>query len=195
MDRWNHQGADCLRKGRVSSAEARYFTTLCTAGRKTGLERPDVAEGLINALRALQRAGDVDLQCATVMPDHLHLLFILGQRLSLSQTHGKLKATTKETLARSGLAWQENFHDHRLRQNHFFEGFARYIFLNPYRKGLIRCRESWPWWVLNRNYRPEFVSALEEGRHPPEAWLCSRSSAQELIVQDMAEEDPASHNH
>ena len=188
MKRWDHQGMDRLRKGRVSIPGARYFTTICTEGRKPGLNLPEISEAFIGALRDLHRAENLDLRCATVMPDHVHLLFILGETLSFSRTIGKLKANTGNTLARWQLTWQKNFHDHRLRQNNSMESFARYIFLNPYRKGLLQCRESWPWWVCNRDYQPEFLSALEQRQYPPETWLRSGSSANELIAQDMEKE-------
>jgi REP element-mobilizing transposase RayT len=43
-------------------------------------------------------SADFRLLCATIMPDHVHLLIALGDRLSLSQTIGKFKALTSRIL-------------------------------------------------------------------------------------------------
>ena len=54
-----------------------------------GLSSPSVASALINELRKLDSAEDFSLLAATVMPEHVHLLFTLGRRISLSQVHAK----------------------------------------------------------------------------------------------------------
>ena len=180
---------DRLRRGRVSLAGARYFVTVCTRQRKAGLNDPMVEEGIRGVLRELHRSGDLQLHCATVMPDHVHTLFTLGIRFSLGQTQSKFKAATKTLLEKSELAWQDNFYDHRIRHQRNLESFARYLFLNPYRKGLIPSRSSWPGWVINREYHPEFLQHLEEGNFPPAGWVAQKGSVQDLIDQDSKQEE------
>jgi REP element-mobilizing transposase RayT len=187
---FHHQGTDHLRKGRYSLAGTRYFITLCTENRQKGLTSHSIQESITNTLRKLQAANDIDLFCATIMPDHVHLLYRLGSTLSLSQVQGKFKRFTRQTLNQSQINWQPNYYDHRLRADTALESFSRYIFLNPYRKQLITCEATWPGWRLNRNYEPEFLTNLESGITPPNAWLagnCSNESLSQLINQDLKE--------
>jgi REP element-mobilizing transposase RayT len=186
MKRFDHNGTDRLRKGRVSIPGARYFVTVCTESRKHGLENEATSKALINGLRLLHRSANISLHCGTIMPDHVHLLFTLGQNLTLSQTLGKLKAATKDSLEACGLKWQSNFYDHRLRQEVSMESFARYIFLNPYRKKLLAPNQPWPGWVLSRDYTPEFTQHLEAGQFPPHQWLEESGSVEDLIKRDVA---------
>ncbi|WP_162029704.1 MULTISPECIES: transposase [unclassified Lentimonas] len=66
-----------LRQGRVSILQARYFITSTTQRRVSGLSRPLLIEQLHAQLRSMQASEDFNLHCATVMPDHIHLLFTL----------------------------------------------------------------------------------------------------------------------
>ena len=162
-----------LRKGRYSLAGGRYFITLCTENRKCGLTHDAIGNSIIQALRQLQSSDAINLHCATIMPDHVHLLYTLGSALKLSQIQAKLKFLTKPALAEVELKWQPNFYDHHLRTDTFLEKFAYYIFLNPYRKGIIGANAEWPWWILNRQYHPEFIDALRDGKLPQPEWLQS----------------------
>lgn len=118
------------------------------------------------------------------MPDHVHLLFTLKERITLGQVIGKLKSATRIALKSEQLQWQRNYFDHRLREQIPMEDFARYIFLNPYRKGLLPNNQTWPWWIINRNYKPEFIELLNEGIYPPPEWLKIEQSASALIKSD-----------
>lgn len=173
-----------LRKGRVSIPGARYFITVCTLHWQTGLTDKPCANAIIEVLRRQHREKDFVLDCATIMPDHVHVLFHLGRLLTLSQTQAKFKSLSKEVLQTHGLSWQDNYYDHRLRYEASMEGFARYIFLNPYRKSLIPLEQKWEWWILNRNYRPEFMEALGEDPRPPKEWLAQASNIEDLIDAD-----------
>ena len=128
---------------------------------------------------------------ATLMPDHLHMLVQLGCQLKLGQMIAKYKTLTRPALSGAGLVWQDNFHDHRLRADEMSGAFAKYIFLNPYRKGLLRVREEWPWWVCHREFRPDFFEILAEGRFPHAEWLATGDSIDALVERDFAEAEEA----
>jgi hypothetical protein len=123
------------------------------------------------------------------MPDHIHFLFTLGPRLSLGQTIIKFKAKTKDAIEATGLEWQRDFFDHRLRAEDAMESFAKYIFLNPYRKGLIMHSESWAHWHLSGKYTPEFAQHLDAGGAPPVEWIVKARGAREMIDADLIFED------
>jgi REP element-mobilizing transposase RayT len=144
-----------------------------------------MAQMLLDELRALEESGDLTMLAATVMPEHVHLLFTLGRRISLSQVHAKYKAKTKRGLSEDGLAWQDNFFDHRLREQVPLERFARYIFLNPYAKGIVSLHEAWPFWMLNDAYTPEFMLSLVNEANPPIEWLHLPDGAMSLVQEDV----------
>jgi REP element-mobilizing transposase RayT len=189
MPKLNHSGTDLLRRGRASAPNARYFITLCTHKRHSGLHASELRQALIDALRKQHVNNDINLHYGTIMPDHLHLLFTLGHRLTLSQVLGKYKSWTSNDLWKHCLQWQDNFYDHRLRQDKALEAFARYIFLNPYRKKLLQPTEVWPGWICNKHYRPEFYEHLIDGKFPPVQWLTGPTGdLEELIGSDWLDE-------
>ena len=80
-----------------------------------------------------------------LMPDHIHGLvsFPAGQTMRL------VVGKWKEYHARhNGVRWQENFFDHRIRnQRELSEKFS-YVLNNPVAKGLCTNAESWPWVLI-----------------------------------------------
>lgn len=174
-----------LYKGRVSTPGARYFITLCTKDRELSLLDSAVAQSVLDAWRLQHADGDYTFHCGTSMPDHIHFLFTLNQRLSLGQCMIKFKAKTKKALDAVGLSWQRDFYDRRLRAEDAMEGFAKYIFLNPYRKSLMSPQAAWPHWHLSDHYLPEFVQHLDGNSAPPEPWIRQSLDVKEIIEADL----------
>jgi REP element-mobilizing transposase RayT len=116
----------------------RYFATFVTHERKPWL-LPAVA-GMtcpsLDALRAWHGEGDGAVLAATIMPDHVHVLFHLGTRLTVGQCMGRWKSVARKIAGYEG-GWQRDFWEHRLRADESAEDYALYIFLNPYRAGLL----------------------------------------------------------
>ena len=160
-----------LRKGRTSLAGARYFVTICAQRPERQLVLPATAEAVSGVLARIEKDGDATFLASTIMPDHLHLLAILSDRLSIGRVVGKLKALTEPALRGGDLRWQENFFEHRLRPEDRAGDYARYIFLNPYRAGLIRQDEEWLWWRRSPEHGFDFLPMLDGGRFPPAEWL------------------------
>ncbi len=164
------RGHAALRRGRISTPEAEYFVTLCTAQRHQGLDQRPLAECVIRELRAMEADGTWIVRCATVMPDHLHLIVLLGRRLSLGKAVQRLKAKTAETLRSAGLGWERDFFDHRLRVEDDCRSLFLYIYLNPYRKQLCARDLPWPWFVCGEDDWVWLRHDLERDLPPPE-WL------------------------
>ncbi|HAV12851.1 MAG TPA: hypothetical protein DCX06_05055 [Opitutae bacterium] len=181
MSRLNHNGMDNLRHGRASVPNGRYFITICTKGRQVDLNQGRVFRKVVESLREMHLNSDIYLYCATIMPDHLHLLYRLGESLKLGQIQAKLKSQTRESLNAEGFLWQDNYYDHYLREDDALEGFAKYIYLNPHVKRLISLDSDWPYWLLNRDYKPEFIDLVESCGGVPEEWVASAMSANDLI--------------
>jgi len=101
--------------GRRSTPGAAYFITLCESHRRASLIREPIADEIKRSLDALHASGDIELIAAVVMLDHIHLLGVLGHRLSLGRLMGRFKARTHNVLRPLGFEWQENFYEHHLR--------------------------------------------------------------------------------
>ncbi len=122
------------------------------------------------------------LLCSTIMPDHVHLLLQLGERLTVGQVVGKVKALSRAALSEHRASWQRDFFEHRLRPEDPTESYARYVFLNPYRGGLLDRRRVWPMWGVGRGVEFDFFAMLEDGRYPPTEWLDEDISVSGLSV-------------
>jgi len=159
-----------LRRHRVTIPDAAYFITLCTRDRRTGLNTVPVAASLRAQFAALENDGALRLQAAVVMPDHLHLLFVVTATLTIGQIIGRLKAKTRPALSLSGLSWQGNFYEHRLRPDDSIEDVLHYLFLNPYRARLLAADKAYPYFWLGPVEAKWFNPTLDDHRPFPE-WL------------------------
>lgn len=121
------------------------------------------------------------------MPDHVHVLLTLGERLTFAQVLGKTKATITRSLGRpvaSGPVWQENAFEHRLRDDEDMESYGFYVFMNPYVAGLATMAESWSGWACSDDTRLRFLTSRTADNAPAPEWLDrARISDPRLIVR------------
>jgi hypothetical protein len=114
------------------------------------------------------------------MPDHIHWLFRIGKRLSLGRVVGRFKVETRMKLVNAGLSWQRDFFEHRLRARETFEEYGRYIFLNPYRAGLLELNAHWLGWWCPDPAQFEFLGVLNRDECVPKEWI----GAQQTMGED-----------
>ena len=118
----------------------------------------------------MERAGYWTVRGAVIMPDHFHLLATLHDIMTLDRIMARLKSKTRPTLSSAGLEWQGNFYEHRLRDGEAAEPVLTYLFLNPYRAGLIPATNARPLFWLGADAAAWFMPLLDDGRLFPE-WL------------------------
>ena len=159
-----------MRWGRVSLPGARYFLTLCTQTRANVLTQVQAASDVRSALDTLQSDGDAEVLAASLMPDHLHVLFTLGARLSVGQVMAKLKALSRNK-GQASWRWQQDGFEHRLRPDEAVEDYAFYLFMNPYRARLLPMTELWVGWICPEPTRFKFPAHLNPQGTPPAEWL------------------------
>jgi REP element-mobilizing transposase RayT len=159
-----------LRWGRISGAGADYFVTLCTQEREPVLTNGTTAIRLLDILGQMHRESDIRLLAATIMPDHAHLLFTLGKRLSYGRVIAKFKTLGRDQ-GRVDWRWQEDGFEHQLRSHEKMEDYGFYLYMNPYQAGLITIREHWPWWCCPTPSLFSFLQGLNADGSPPAAWL------------------------
>jgi len=81
-----------------------------------------------------------------LMPDHLHALISFDPSRDFSRVMGDWK---KWHVMNTGIEWQENFFDHRLRNDESSCEKFTYIRQNPVRAGLCPTEDDWLWWTAS----------------------------------------------
>ena len=79
-----------------------------------------------------------------LMPDHLHAILSFPSQESMSRVIGEWKRYHAKEL---GIVWQDNFFDHRLRNDAEANLKYDYIRLNPVVKNLCANPDDWPWYA------------------------------------------------
>jgi len=127
---------------------ATYFVTICCRQRgRNQLCDEKVWRAIFETATIYDHQQSWYLKLLLLMPDHLHALIAISAETSLSDTVANFKrATTKF----SGVKWQRNFFDHRLRSDESLAEKAAYIRQNPIRAGLVENKVDWRY-VLDRN--------------------------------------------
>lgn len=96
-----------------------------------------------------------------LMPNHVHAIISFYPDTSMSRVIGDWKRFQTRQL---NIIWQENYFDHRLRNDDEFIEKAHYIRMNPVRKGLCKKAEDWNWAV--EPWRLDKTVATERNGHP-----------------------------
>ena len=164
------RGYSALRRGRISIPLATYFLTICTDKDRVGAHHTACIETIRATILALGADGSIAHRMAVVMPDHMHWLFRLGERLTFSRVLARFKAKTKGALAVQSLKWQENAFEHHLRPGENVWPILHYMFMNPYRAGLAQPDERWPGFIFGEEDWEWFQDHVKDGLPYPE-WL------------------------
>ena len=139
-----------LRLGRVSIPGQAYHIITASHGRAPVFADIRAARAVIGVMRRMHRDGWLHSHAWALMPDHLHWLFTLGERASLSATMNRFKSGSGRQVRaeRPDLArvWQDGFFDHGVRRDEDLRAIARYIIANPLRAGLCVNVGDYPWW-------------------------------------------------
>ena len=153
-DRHSRQlrGSHRLRKGRVSIPGQVYHLRFSTTERSPYFRDLFHGRAAIRALRAAHLSGDARTLAFVVMPDHVHWLCELGERLDLSALVRLVKARVTSELylqpafVRRPPIWQAGFFDRAVRETEDLQGVAGYIVQNPVRAGLVDRIADFPHW-------------------------------------------------
>jgi REP element-mobilizing transposase RayT len=165
-----HRGYSALRRGRRSLSGTDYFITGCLKRPLSGLTDATLAALVQAQLHGLESRGLWHVRTSTLMPDHFHLLVTLDVRSSLAEAVRLLKGPLSPVLRMRGLCWQKKFYDHRLRSEDDLLTTFLYIFLNPYRAGLIKTGQKWTWYQCAAEDWEWFGGMTNEAQPFPE-WL------------------------
>lgn len=153
MDRLPHQAN--LRKGRYSQPLGLYFVTKCLKAGET--LSPGQRSVIVSVIMLFQERKWLFLQAFVIMPDHLHLLFTLGEEKTLSIMIRELcrNANYTDRTHEKPIDWQKGYFDHKVRSGESIVEILRYIEGNPVRKKLAVTETEWIWSSANPLYNFE----------------------------------------
>ncbi len=163
-------GYAALRRFRESVAGTDYFITANLAERGSGLEVLALRAEIEKQWRRLETDALWSVRTAVMMPDHIHLLVRLGAGGSLMESMRLFKGRLSPLLRVRELRWQEGFFEHRMRESEDLLPVFLYIFLNPYRAGLLTTEQSWPGYYCSPEDWKWFGELTREAVPQPE-WL------------------------
>ena len=134
-------GTRRTRLGRWSNPGQIYHVITTTRNRYPYFSDLIAARCVVTALIRLESVEHATTLAYVVMPDHLHWLFQLGKRASMSIVVGSAKSYSAKLLnerrsTRSN-TWQRGFFDRAIRREDDLVSIARYIVANPLRAGLV----------------------------------------------------------
>ncbi len=146
----DRSGHAALRRGRVSRPGYAYVLTTVTADRRPLFGNLFAARIVVNTVVDLDREIWSESLAFVVMPDHLHWLFVL-RRGTLAELVQRLKGRSSWRLGQhivtGGRVWQPAYFDHAVRADEDLRHAARYIVMNPIRRGLADWPGGYPhWW-------------------------------------------------
>jgi len=160
-----------LRKGRFTEAGATYLVTTRILPGLPSICCEEPGKVLSESSDWLEQQDRWIIHARVWMPDHIHLLFTLRSRQSLSRVIGSFKGFTGKRLAElfgKSPIWQDGFHDHRVRDEADFWYSVRYIAENAVRKGLVQKWDDYPSVVAPKGFETWESPKSETEDSPPE---------------------------
>ena len=134
--------------------DAWFFITICCRQRGPDqLCHPQVSSVLLEDGVFYHTRHRWILHLLLLMPDHLHLIAAFPMGDVQAET---IRNWKRLTARRTGIVWQKNYFDHRVRQEEGLKLKTDYIRQNPVRANLVKDVEAWPHFV---DYR-----SIPEGR-------------------------------
>ena len=121
--------------------------------RRENLTRPDLASIVQGALH-YQDGRRCALHFYSIMPDHLHAVIEPLPRedgcIPLPEIMHALKSFTahqiNRAVGRRGTLWLDEGFNRIIRSQEEYWDWYNYIWLNPWRAGLVDDPHDWPWW-------------------------------------------------
>ncbi len=135
-----------------------YFLTVCCAERITNtLARQEIAQALFASMRFRQEQGQWWVHLCLLMPDHLHALISFNREVRIPRMIGDWKRYLTLT---QKIDWQQDFFEHRIRNDDEYSEKWSYICQNPVRAGFVTDPKVWPYVWMGHDVS-DFGSARE----------------------------------
>jgi putative transposase len=123
------------------SPSSLFFITICGTPRGKNQLCHDLTAGVIfESVDFRQRRLDWYVTLLLLMPDHLHMVAAFPRDLAMKTIIRNWKSLLART---TGIRWQRDFFDHRVRNQASLEEKVAYIRQNPVRGGLVGRADDW----------------------------------------------------
>ena len=120
-----------------------FFITICC--RPQGFNQlclPKTGPRLLESFATYHKENRWFCSLVVLMPDHLHALIQIPERLKFSNVIRSWKSFSTKTM---GIRWHHGFFDHRIRRSESLTEKWAYMEMNPVRAGLIQNPADWPY--------------------------------------------------
>ena len=133
-----------------------WFITICALERGGfDLVSDRVSEAILKAVEFYHSNERWHAHLFLLMPDHVHGLIAFNPGNDMGKCIAQWKSYTAKV---TGIRWQRDFFDHRLRSNESLSEKARYIWNNPVRAGLVELENQWPHvWAAPDTDMPPYI--------------------------------------
>ena len=121
---------------------SRHFITINCCSRGTNvLAHENIAVPLIESIAVYEELQKWYMYVMVIMRDHVHMIATCT-RSGIRAVIAPWKGFQAKTL---GIDWQEDFFEHRLRNDAEFTEKLYYVLMNPVRQGLVENWRDWPY--------------------------------------------------
>ena len=131
----------------VSAGSLFHIRIRCAPHNPFPLTHPPLAAKLLDSARFYESRTRWVLRVFLLMPDHLHAVVAFPVQEAMTKVISNWKAFHARA---NGIVWQDNFFDHRIRNDDQIDLKIRYIRMNPVVIGLCRSPDDWPWFLHNK---------------------------------------------
>lgn len=125
------------------SGEVYFVTINCLQRGLNSLCVAETAKAILESVKFRHSSQEWFVHLLLLMPDHLHAL--ISFPVHLPSTQKSLSKWKAWTARQTGVRWQRDYFEHRLRTDESFDEKASYIRGNPVRAGLAEESDGWPW--------------------------------------------------
>jgi putative transposase len=126
-----------------------FFVTTKTSMGRALLQSERNATLFIDVLRSNVAAGKFRMHDFVVMPDHVHLLITVDEKMTIEKAvqliKGGFSYRLKKDFGYAGEVWQRGFSDVRIEDRASFLQHRKYITENPLKKGLANAVDEFPY--------------------------------------------------
>ena len=123
----DHRGHDRLRIGRSSLPGEIYSITIRLQDSDFRLNTPESGNIIFESLEYFNKENRVKMVCCVLMPDHVHVIFQLGEKETLPGIIRSFKRFTAREINKlqdkKGNLWQRQYYDHRIRNEENFDEY------------------------------------------------------------------------
>jgi putative transposase len=124
-----------------------YFITTVTNGRLPIFRDDSCCDILIDDIKYYRKMLDFLLLAYVIMPNHLHLLLMTGDKFSVSKILQKIKGHSgyriNESTNQGGSIWQADFFPKIIGEDESIDAAMDYIHNNPVKHGFVETPDAW----------------------------------------------------